>query len=261
MTAENGSLRFFHCRRDSRLRRVEHRLDLFDRLVITRQDEPDSSINRPHLRNTIVILKVFEHSVVSWGEVLHHDESLESSGPLGVGGGRGVVFLTAKESQPVKRIDELDDNRRSRGGLRRSRARSSSPVALRHESRQLGDRCNNAFGFSSRKDGLKYAIVGHRRGGFGPVLLVLSKRKAEEAKSEAPRGLVSVVVAFFKHPHLLAKRRNGGLLGGCLGLEDCDLLLELDDDTLLLGDVGQVKQYEVNLLLHSCRRGNLELLV
>jgi hypothetical protein len=72
-------------------------------------------------------------------------------------------------------------------------------------------------------------------------LLVLGKREAKEAKSEAPRGLVPVVVAFFEQPHLLTKRGDGGLLGGCLGLKDCDLLLELDDDALLLGDVGQVK--------------------
>ncbi len=150
MTTNKISLRFLQCRRDGRLWRVEDRLDLLDVLVITSQDEPDPSINRPHLSNTIVILKVFEHGMVGWGEVFYHDGSLESSSSLRVGRGRGIVFLAAKKSQPVERVDQLNGDRRGRGGLWGSRARSSSPVALRHQGRQLGDGCNNTFGFSSR---------------------------------------------------------------------------------------------------------------
>ena len=156
---------------------------------------------------------------------------------------------------------QLDDDGGGRVGGGGARRLSARPVALVDEVGGVGDRWDVTLRPCSCEYRLEDSVVHNVGEGFGARGLVLGHRKPEEADGVASCLLVPAVGHLLRGLVLLHQGVDGGVLGGDLGLEGGDPLLELVDLRLLLGHGGQPEEGKVKLLLHGGVRRNGEVVV
>ncbi len=115
----------------------------------------------------------------------------------------------------------------------------------------MGDRRNVPLRPGSSEYWFQDSVVDNVGERFGARGLVLGHREPEEADGVASGLLVPAVDHLLGGLVLLHQDVDGGVLGGDLGLQGGDPLLELVDLRLLLGHGGQPEEGEVKLLLHG----------